>query len=596
MTNRISSAKEEAFNRTNRYENAGPVVISPNIKSKTCTERTIIEPLKIWLDDPDKKTIAVLTAPTATGKTETIHSFLIPELIKENSLIVLCSISKANVEELIRDLNKKIRSALKGSSTTVPIITDNADVFARHDIESGYACVFVTTVQNLSTKKNINIFEKLIENDKKIVIIRDEGHFGGSSDEDAVELNLSRKHYGTYGAVYYKHMSKFLPSGNIQAITFTATPLREMIEEDFPVGMHEYRHINEGLWPTIKELIEITSQLRKSVRVSIDNGFYNLLSRAFGDFHNFSNMQTIRKNKVEEAKPNCFVWNNKSVIMFKCATSASRVGMTKEILIKSLSKLIKDFGISYDDKSIAFCREGKYEILSPSYVSDYLEGKRATGKHYEMLSSYDELYTRLVDSNDPLRYIIAVDMMTAGLNIPNLTHICYVRERKANVGVGHNPITITSRQINGRASRIFYGIDREKTLGLENYRISDAVTWLKDQFSTDEFEIENTMREYMRDMNSHTIFMPDNSTHEQLEKDWTVYAAPLEKSLFNYKVYNGQLSFSDEDLKCDTCGTYHVTDKDGIVLHGIVDQKTHQMDYDDETQKSVESNLAKVLH
>jgi hypothetical protein len=318
MTNRISSAKEEAFNRTNRYENAGPVVISPNIKSKTCTERTIIEPLKKWLNNPDKKKIAVLTAPTATGKTETIHSFLIPELIKENSLIVLCSISKANVEELIRDLNKKIRSALKGSSMTVPIITDNADVFARHDIESGYACVFVTTVQNLSTKKSINIFEKLIKNDKKIVIIRDEGHFGGSSDEDAVELNYSRKQYGKYGAVYYKQMTKFLPSGNIQAITFTATPIWEMIDEDFPVGMHEYRHINEDLWPNIKELIEITSQLRKSVRVSIDNGFYNLLSRAFGDFHNFSNMQTIRKNKVEEAKPNCFVWNNKSVIFFKC--------------------------------------------------------------------------------------------------------------------------------------------------------------------------------------------------------------------------------------------------------------------------------------
>ena len=47
MTNRISSAKEEAFNRKDRYENAGPVVISPNINSETCTERTIIGPLKL---------------------------------------------------------------------------------------------------------------------------------------------------------------------------------------------------------------------------------------------------------------------------------------------------------------------------------------------------------------------------------------------------------------------------------------------------------------------------------------------------------------------------------------------------------------------
>ena len=120
MTNRISSAKEEAFNRKDRYENAGPVVISPYIKSESCTERTIIEPLKKWLDNPDKKKIAVLTAPTATGKTETIHSFLIPELIKKNSLIVLCSISKANVEELIRDLNKKIREGQNPRPTQQP--------------------------------------------------------------------------------------------------------------------------------------------------------------------------------------------------------------------------------------------------------------------------------------------------------------------------------------------------------------------------------------------------------------------------------------------------------------------------------------------
>ena len=187
-------------------------------------------------------------------------------------------------------------------------------------------------------------------------------------------------------------------------------------------------------------------------------------------------------------------------------------------------------------------------------------------------------------------------MRTVGVNIPSITNICYSRERKATVPAGVVPVTISIRQITGRAVRKFYGLDTKIHTELQGHKTSDVVAWLKRQFSTEESETENTMRLYMRDMNSYMIHMPDNSTHEQLEKDWEYYSAPLEKSLFNYKVYNGQLPFSGEDLKCDSCGTYHVTDKDGIVLHGIADQKTHQMDYDDETQKSVESNLAKVLH
>ena len=246
MTNRISSAKEEAFNRKDRYENAGPVVISPNIKSETCTERTIIKPLKKWLDDPDKKKIAVLTAPTGTGKTFSILGYLIPKLISNGSkLIVLSTISIANQEDLLRDCNEALR---KHTNLIFPMITADPEIFRKHNVNAEYACILITTVQSLIAPKTAKIMRKLVSDDKEIVIIRDEGHFGGSSDEDSVELNLSHPHYGTYNASYYKLMSIFLPSGNIQAITFTATPLREMTEEDFPVGKKEYKHNESDPW------------------------------------------------------------------------------------------------------------------------------------------------------------------------------------------------------------------------------------------------------------------------------------------------------------------------------------------------------------
>ena len=96
--------------------------------------------------------------------------------------------------------------------------------------------------------------------------------------------------------------------------------------------------------------------------------FNKNFSNAFLEYHNFVNIQTTRKNKVEAAKPGHFAWRNKPSFMIRCATSASKRGVSKENALVKLAENIKSFRLSMTEKSIALCYNSKHFVVSPNYV------------------------------------------------------------------------------------------------------------------------------------------------------------------------------------------------------------------------------------
>jgi hypothetical protein len=427
----IDEAVDKALNRLITYD---PAV------TKYITDGVIDS-----INEVDK--IKIIEAPTGFGKTyfgvNTLLPYLEANFDVELVIIIAPQVSLLNQKDLLPEKEngcqdfqfqngegwgtwREARSMLKCGKKVMLAISD-----------AGFSDKVYRDV-----KKTI---EKLSLKDK-VLIIRDEAHYAGSS-----ELETTAKNLGNTPSVYSAAM--FTRCSGLLKVTpwvyyLTATPLAEQIEEDF--GTNIYIKINE--YPPKELLMMRTAKPNTPIFLpeardipQAGERLNNFIERIFGaeeELKSFVSQKAISFHpielekkfngliKLETAYPGKFKFDKDTIV---------------EVFEKCGNRRKFNFIISTSDqKKKDGYRTFNYDMGDIKVIENDYEIEQ-------------DVYDALADKSDLLRFYVVVNKGSMGVNIPSLKGLLSFRTPKSEFQ--GEPVTIMGEQLLGRLVRLQHKVE-----------------------------------------------------------------------------------------------------------------------------------------
>lgn len=392
--------------------------------------------------------IKVIHAPTAFGKTHLTLYDLLPYFVKEHD-IKLTIITAPQIAILddgaIRTASMTLAS---DSGGIVEVVNDlsslrNTLTFASKHPDSNISIIYTLTDAKLRTAVYglVDMIHKFkLKN--KFLFIRDEASYGGTSDSIFYKENLGYTG-NKLPCTTYSNLIQF-KSLTSHFYALTATPIKEQTKSDF--GSNMWHILNE--YPD-KYLLN----LRLSAMSDNVNRF---------DFENMttSNASNVLENMVNsvfnhESKINKLVdvhnlndeLRKKLAGLIRLETkSSSKTRITTDVIVKLFKK-------------INIFQTFNFVISTSNSILEYRYYRKDSCKFIGKLEiTEQELYDRIHDKNDPIKFYIVVNKGNMGVNIMNLCSILSFREPSAKDN-SKSPVINNGIQLVGRCTRLVSTID-----------------------------------------------------------------------------------------------------------------------------------------
>ena len=277
----------------------------------------------------------------------------------------------------------------------------------------------------------------------KVLIVRDEAHYAGSSTIETTERNLGNKP-SKYSAAMFRRLSGLLKL-TPWVYYLTATPLDEQIDEEF--GTNVYVKINK--YPP-KELLMLrtakpnTPVFLPEAQNVFQAGQYlnNFIERIFGAEDELRTFVKLKVKNVFHPKE----LQKKFTGLIKLETSyPGKFKFDKHTIVD----VFKECGNMRKFRFVLSTSDGGYQL----YEYD-------KGKVVELENDYEieqDIYKALGNTEDSLRFYVVVNKGSMGVNIPSLRGLLSFRTPQSEYN--GEPVTIMGEQLLGRLARLQHKVE-----------------------------------------------------------------------------------------------------------------------------------------
>ena len=452
-------------------------------------------PIQSMLDEEKMGTIKIFRAPMGIGKTYSVFTKMIPELMLQKNVNAFWyfapNTENINVNEILEYVavlwKKEERYKNLPTPTILPIGGEFGGSFksAERYLKVGVPVILCSTDSSISNvllrkdskgkyipSKNTEFFRNLGD---KFALIRDEIHYGATSDARYLPENSGASEKTDYKARMF-HINKCFLDTTPWTIGTTATPTKEMIKEEF--GAEEYEIVNPWLTPKqcYGQLAWMGSMntILDLKRYSDDNYLIKHLGWMVSDM---VNRQTSVENEIQTTLQSPHLNDEVRDIIESITTKTS--GMIKvdidrkkedgnsneeKAYLKRIQKLLVKAGLPHNMN---------YIVTTDSGWTEYDYSGKETGLSGK--AGCNEWIEELNDSDSNARIVIVVNKGDKGINVPSLTSGLIFRnptprDKKAKKWILRNPI-----QNVGRFVRSYYGGLTQKQLNIIPLNLSELI-------------------------------------------------------------------------------------------------------------------------
>jgi hypothetical protein len=405
----------------------------------------------------------------------------------------------------------------------------------------------------------------------QMFIICDEIHFAGSTESATYFGNT-----GSGNSEYKAAMINFLASLKDRhfVLGLTATLLHEQEGITFGIlqDLLEHPDLFHVCTPDVaaathEELTHILSNYADTLWIGEKDT--DLIEQGVAKFEEICAKVIARANYLTEGFGDKLKFTPRQVALITCNYGTYKGEPTKQAGVKMSVKIarekVRDFLIASGvdrnkfvlaettkDGAFLWNLNGEKEPVDPTKLEDILNGK-------------DLMFS-------DVRYLFTVEKFKMAMNVPCITFHMSARPRKTTVLKNTtNPetgseyvVTVTIRQLMGRAIRPFFGIDLS-LLGEGVYNPEQVRDIIFEKFSKHlDFTI---LLEYLKLCNSHFFVLPDTQQYHDAIRIWKkAFSAPLSKSIFQLDSNKStfftnqeveEIELDEEDLEeCELCGAF----------------------------------------
>lgn len=284
--------------------------------------------------------------------------------------------------------------------------------------------------------------------DNQILLIRDEGHYSGSSKIDTVEGNTGSnptKYLGTMFKAINKVM-KVTP----YVYYLTATPVKEQLEEMFGTDM--YHLIND--YPSIDKLFLRTAKLDKITffpKLTGDEG--RDINKGSVILNNFVEALYTKEKQIHTFVDLCDIDTDDFLTMGDNHPLKKKLSGIIKLETKYKDKVkLSDESLDNMFKMANIQRNFNYCI---SVANEYRLRKVENGKVTEIPCDFqveDDVYDALDDKNNPLKFYCVIDKGSMGVDIPSLHGL--LSFRTPGTEFEGKPVIVQGEQLFGRLARL----------------------------------------------------------------------------------------------------------------------------------------------
>lgn len=504
------------------------------MKNKFNFVNHLFDPVKIQMDklvnplinNRKSGVVNVGVFPTGGGKTYNMISHVIPALIEEGVTdFVWITPYRTSMEQEFRDIKKFVRE--NGKNIAVYSDMDQISDFVNEDDDVVKIIILTTSgFSNKNSRRSVKLMEYLLSvQPAKRSIIWDEIQFGSTTNPLYYLLNVGFKSID-FRATLFNAVKQLLEDCS-NNIGLTATPVWEQIPKNNSDDFKKYYHIvNQELWPSKFELSHLTSALKKLRIFPLNkkNYFTTLEDEIYKSCLYFLNFVSDIKSRADDLGkifPELNFQTKRAMII-----NLSR-NNTKDKFNDELECLKSALRATNLVDENLHCILVDTSDTDADYTGTYLTN--LNGDRIDI--NPEEVQRTIINQTDNLPYIFFVTQEKGkfGLNIFNVSHLISTRERpQVEVKKKEDKVTTSPRQLNGRSSRNFYGVDFSKE---KIYLIPDVIKYLIDNYS--EHENFKELVEYIDLSNTHSICLPDTPTQSKAAAEWeNLYAYNFKDSLF----------------------------------------------------------------
>lgn len=424
------------------------------------------------IDDVDK--IKIIEAPTGFGKTYYSVNGLLPYFADNHDvqlvIFVAPQVALLTPDDLLPEQRNDFQfvGGLEGWGAWQQ---------AKDYLELGRKVILPLSDGGMSDKVYNNI-KKVIKSlgiERKVLIIRDEAHYAGSSSIKTTKRNLGNEP-AKYSAAMFRRLSNLLKLTWVYYLT--ATPLDEQIDEEF--GTDVYVKIND--YPPKESLMLRTAKPNTPVflpeaRSVVQAGQYmnNFIERIFGaeeELRSFVNLKAkafaptelIQKYtgliKLETSYPGKFKLDKNTIVeVFENCHSTRHFRF-----IVSIGE-----GLNHEKWRLYEYKDNKITDINHTFTAE------------------GHVYKRLADKSDLLRFYVVVNKGSMGVNIPSLRGLLSFRTPQSEYN--GEPVTIMGEQLLGRLTRLMVKVEDlydyfdNKDDFIQYYTMVDSFDMIVEDFS-----------------------------------------------------------------------------------------------------------------
>jgi len=398
--------------------------------------------------------IKMIEAPTGFGKTHfSVHTMfpyffknldvkLIVYVVPQKALMAFKKLYSKNhvIQPQIKFSWNKAKQALDAGAPVILAVTDNSFCYDKKS-------------DNLIKDKIIDLCVNEGYKDK-VMVVRDEGHYSGSSGEEFYPKNMGSIPY-KYQASMYKACSEILEEATPHVYYLSATPLHEQLNNTF--GSDTYALINKH--PEVKDLLLRTAKIRHitfNPKIEIGTGkikrgakymtaaVENMINREKSLWSFVDQCELEEDLDFLQLGENHPLKKKQTIIVKLERSTEGKVKLDKD----SYVELMESADIQHDFNFV---------ISTGESITVYsLKG----GKVTQLDVKYDDeqqIYDDLEDKNSSLRMYAVIEKGSMGVDIPSGSTLLIFRNPKTFFE--GSPVTTNGVQLFGRMARLQVMVD-----------------------------------------------------------------------------------------------------------------------------------------
>ncbi len=418
-------------------------------------------PINQIIEDGELEYIKVLRAPMGIGKTYSTFNLIIPELIKKKDvdLFYYFAPNKENLDQAEFDLyvsgwiktDEYKEMCIEGKIPKILRIGGDLGTTWReveNYISKGFKVIVCSTdssFSNLLKDRDGKILEYLKSLGDKFALIRDEVHYGSTSDPIFLEHDKGQ-FQPNYKARMYTMMDYFVET-TPWVFGLTATPTKEMLDDSF--GSDKYRIMN--VWVSPSQTVGRTAWAGK-IYQTLDLKKYedddylkeSIKKLAFSLLNRSSVIQKLIESDGDDWPILRDVKHKTTGLIKVDITTEKAKEKNHKAYLDRVIKLINEVSLPYNFNYIVTTDSGWNEYDSKGNATIH------SGKGNGWLG-------RMNDEESDARLLVVVSKGDKGINIPSLTDGLIFRNptpRDKSIGKW---ITRNSLQLYGRFVRKNWG-------------------------------------------------------------------------------------------------------------------------------------------